>query len=190
MVGCAWCLRRENIIGCSHAAEGSIIVLTHTALPAKYWFETALCRRWLHSVQRVWSTFNRGCHRVQAQSTCIGRVIAVRLNLLCKGIGVHQYLKGSSRHSLTTSQMSEPSPPLVVSGPSGSGKSALLANWLLHYRRRLGRRPKHGGPLEEPFIFCHAVGQVPKNQAHSYIHVCGLSMDLLEFPLTVACFSI
>lgn len=56
--------------------------------------------------------------------------------------------------------MSEPSPPLVVSGPSGSGKSALLANWLLHYRRRIGRRPKHGGPLEEPFIFCHAVGQV------------------------------
>ncbi|CAM9102993.1 unnamed protein product, partial [Hapterophycus canaliculatus] len=55
-------------------------------------------------------------------------------------------------------QMSEPAAPLVVSGPPGSGKSALLANWLLHFQRRLEQRPKHGGPLEEPFIFCHAVG--------------------------------
>ncbi|CAM9111400.1 unnamed protein product, partial [Laminaria digitata] len=55
-------------------------------------------------------------------------------------------------------QMSEPAAPLIVSGPSGSGKSALLANWLLHFRRRLEQRPKLGGPLEEPFIFSHAVG--------------------------------
>ena len=54
--------------------------------------------------------------------------------------------------------MSEPAAPLIVSGPSGSGKSALLANWLLHFRRRLEQRPKHGGPLEEPFVFSHAVG--------------------------------
>ncbi|CAM9179945.1 unnamed protein product [Ectocarpus fasciculatus] len=57
-------------------------------------------------------------------------------------------------------QMSEPAAPLVVSGPSGSGKSALLANWLLHYRRRLEKRPKHGGASEKTLIFCHAVGQV------------------------------
>lgn len=56
--------------------------------------------------------------------------------------------------------MSEPAAPLVVSGPSGSGKSALLANWLLHYRRRLEKRPKHGGASEKTLIFCHAVGQV------------------------------
>ncbi|CBJ30460.1 conserved unknown protein [Ectocarpus siliculosus] len=55
-------------------------------------------------------------------------------------------------------QMSEPAAPLVVSGPSGSGKSALLANWLLHYRRRLEKRPKHGGASEKILIFCHAVG--------------------------------
>ncbi|CAM9511324.1 unnamed protein product, partial [Ectocarpus sp. 13 AM-2016] len=56
--------------------------------------------------------------------------------------------------------MSEPAAPLVVSGPSGSGKSSLLANWLLHYRRRLEKRPKHGGASEKTLIFCHAVGQV------------------------------
>lgn len=55
-------------------------------------------------------------------------------------------------------QMSEPAAPLVVFGPSGSGKSALLANWLLHYRRRFEQRPQHDGSSEEPFVFCHAVG--------------------------------
>lgn len=67
--------------------------------------------------------------------------------------------------------MSEPALPLVVSGPSGSGKSALLSNWLLHYRRRLELRPKHGGPLEEPFIFCHAVGYVIVRKCALVVHV-------------------
>ncbi|CAM9980264.1 unnamed protein product, partial [Discosporangium mesarthrocarpum] len=55
-------------------------------------------------------------------------------------------------------EMSESAAPLVITGPSGSGKSALLANWLLHYSRRLQQRPQQGGPLEEPLVFYHAVG--------------------------------
>ncbi|CAM9952313.1 unnamed protein product, partial [Choristocarpus tenellus] len=54
--------------------------------------------------------------------------------------------------------MSEPAPPLVITGPSGSGKSALLANWLLHYTQRLGQRLRNGGSVEEPLILYHAVG--------------------------------
>jgi nephrocystin-3 len=44
-------------------------------------------------------------------------------------------------------------PPLVILGESGVGKSALLANWALGYRK------KH----PDDFVFCHFIGSTPQS---------------------------
>jgi Cdc6-like AAA superfamily ATPase len=47
----------------------------------------------------------------------------------------------------------EPRPPLLILGDSGSGKSALLANWLQRRQRNMTR-----SRAAEDFVFWHAVG--------------------------------
>ena len=48
--------------------------------------------------------------------------------------------------------------PLVVSGKSGSGKSALLANWIMHWRKNR--------PHSNDFIFQHYIGGTPDSSSH------------------------
>jgi len=47
--------------------------------------------------------------------------------------------------------------PFLIKGESGTGKSALLSNWL-HRRERNATRSKTNSPLGEEFLFWHAVG--------------------------------
>jgi len=47
--------------------------------------------------------------------------------------------------------------PFLIKGESGTGKSALLSNWL-HRRERNATRSKTSSPLGEEFLFWHAVG--------------------------------
>ena len=52
--------------------------------------------------------------------------------------------------------MHQPALPIIITGASGTGKSALLSNWLLR-RQRIQARSKVGQYAEE-FVFWHAVG--------------------------------
>lgn len=47
--------------------------------------------------------------------------------------------------------------PFLIKGESGTGKSALLSNWL-HRRERNATRSKSNGQQTEEFLFWHAVG--------------------------------
>jgi tetratricopeptide (TPR) repeat protein len=49
-------------------------------------------------------------------------------------------------------------PPLVVLGESGSGKSALLANWALKFRERINSRDTSG---RQPWLLIHFIGASP-----------------------------
>ena len=49
--------------------------------------------------------------------------------------------------------INEPRPPLLILGNSGSGKSAILANWL-HRRQRNATRARNS----DDFVFWHVVG--------------------------------
>ena len=51
----------------------------------------------------------------------------------------------------------EPRAPLVLLGPTGAGKSALLANWLARRAASLSRRANQA-TLTNEFVFWHAVG--------------------------------
>jgi hypothetical protein len=51
----------------------------------------------------------------------------------------------------------ETKPPLLIKGETGTGKSALLSNWI-HRRERNSTRSKIHSPLGEEFMFWHAVG--------------------------------
>lgn len=51
----------------------------------------------------------------------------------------------------------ESKPPLLIKGETGTGKSALLSNWI-HRRERNSTRSKIHSPLGEEFMFWHAVG--------------------------------
>ena len=50
-----------------------------------------------------------------------------------------------------------PQLPLILTGASGTGKSALLSNWLLRRQRMAARSRVHGHTADE-FVFWHAVG--------------------------------
>lgn len=50
-------------------------------------------------------------------------------------------------------QIHEPRPPLLILGDSGSGKSALLANWLQRRQRNMSR-----SRAADDYVFYHAVG--------------------------------
>ncbi|GMH48972.1 hypothetical protein TrVE_jg8772 [Triparma verrucosa] len=72
--------------------------------------------------------------------------------------------------------------PLVISGPSGVGKSALLANWLIKHQAEV----KRSRTISDEFVFWHVVG-CSRQSTYTYLTLRRLMSELKEhFELTAA----
>ena len=76
---------------------------------------------------------------------------AFALNRLKVYIGGHQYINRLDQHVDSNDK------PLVVTGESGLGKSALLANWIAHYQKN----------HPDEFVFYHFIGGAPDSSDHT-----------------------
>lgn len=68
---------------------------------------------------------------------------------------LEDYCSVQNTDSVSSNGYDKRNSPLLIVGEAGSGKSALLANWMLKRQRVLARSRMGGG---EEFIFYHAVG--------------------------------
>ncbi|GMH64647.1 hypothetical protein TL16_g04012 [Triparma laevis f. inornata] len=78
--------------------------------------------------------------------------------------------------------MSGKTEPLVISGASGVGKSALLANWLIKHQAEV----KRSRTITDEFVFWHVVG-CSRQSTYTYLTLRRLMSELKEhFELTAA----